>query len=79
MTELFALIQAHMADVLQVEPELIRLATRRDALAEWDSFNHLMLMMELEKRMNIAFRTEEIQAVHTVADLLKVVEEAKGR
>ena len=40
---------------------------------EWDSFNHLLLISEIEKEMNIKFTTQEIERIKIFKDLREVV------
>ena len=40
---------------------------------EWDSFNHLLLISEIEKEMNVKFVTQEIEKIKTFKDLREIV------
>jgi len=40
---------------------------------EWDSFNHLLLISEIEKEIDIKFTTQEIEKIKTFKDLREVV------
>lgn len=39
----------------------------------WDSFNHMNLIMQLEEEFRIAFETEEIGKMGRVGDLIEAV------
>ncbi|OGG79568.1 hypothetical protein A3A39_02395 [Candidatus Kaiserbacteria bacterium RIFCSPLOWO2_01_FULL_54_13] len=41
---------------------------------EWDSFNHLMLISEIEKKLGIQFTMAEVEKVQTYGELKKTVE-----
>ena len=49
---------------------------------EWDSFNHINLIVAIESRFKIKFRTAELEGLHTVghlADLIAKKLAAQGR
>jgi len=48
--------------------------TSKDNLPEWDSINHLNLIVELEDRLNIQFTPEEIEDMKSVEILLDLIQ-----
>ena len=49
---------------------------------EWDSFNHINLIVAIESRFGIKFQTAELESMHTVghlADLIQSKLAAQGR
>jgi acyl carrier protein len=49
---------------------------------EWDSFNHINLIVAIESRFGIKFQTAELEAMHTVGHLADIVQSklvAQGR
>ena len=49
---------------------------------EWDSFNHINLIVAIESRIGIKFQTAELESMHTVghlADLIQSKLAAQGR
>ena len=49
---------------------------------EWDSFNHINLIVAIESRFKIKFQTAELEQLHTVghlADLIAAKLAAQGR
>jgi acyl carrier protein len=49
---------------------------------EWDSFNHINLIVAIESRFKIKFQTAELEELHTVghlADLIAKKLAAQGR
>ncbi len=49
---------------------------------EWDSFNHINLIVAVETRFKVKFHTAELEQLHTVghlADLIAVKLAAQGR
>ena len=64
-------------DTLVLTPEL----TAAD-VPEWDSFNHINLIVAVESRFRIKFQTAELEQLHTVghlADLIAAKLTAQGR
>ena len=44
-------------------------------VAEWDSFNHIKLVVALESAFNITFTTKEVVEMANVGDLIKILQE----
>jgi acyl carrier protein len=40
---------------------------------EWDSVNHVMLVVEIERQFKIKFHTAEVEEMKNVGDLLKLI------
>ncbi len=54
------------------ELEIFTEMTAKD-IAEWDSFNHLNLIMRLEDTFNITFTTDEITGIRNVGHLAEII------
>ncbi len=61
---------AFAAGVLKVEPSALSLDTRYGSIPEWDSVNHLRLVMEAERRFGVSYPLERIPAMQTLRDFL---------
>ena len=64
-------------DTLTLTPEM----TAAD-VPEWDSFNHINLIVAVEARLKIKFQTAELESMNSVGHLVKVIEQklsAQGR
>ncbi|MGD0798767.1 MAG: acyl carrier protein [Acidobacteriaceae bacterium] len=64
-------------DTLVLTPEL----TAAD-VPEWDSFNHINLIVAVESTFKIKFQTAELEQLHTVGHLADLIAEklaAQGR
>jgi acyl carrier protein len=48
--------------------------TSKDNLPEWDSINHLNLIVELEDQLNFQFTPEEIESIKSVNILLDLIQ-----
>lgn len=54
---------------LDIEP-----GQRLDDLPMWDSMHHVTAVVEAECRFGIEFDLDEIDALHTVSDLVRMIE-----
>jgi acyl carrier protein len=64
-------------DTLEPTPAL----TAAD-VPEWDSFNHINLIVAVESKFGVKFQTAELESMHTVghlADLIQSKLAAQGR
>ena len=62
-----------IAEVMGVSVDEINNNTSPDNLEEWDSFNGLMLVSELEGVYGLKFTTEEVTSVKSVRDIKSVL------
>ena len=46
---------------------------------EWDSFNHINLIVAIEQRFGIKFQTAELESIPTVGDLAAKIEQKLAR
>jgi acyl carrier protein len=58
-----------LARVLQEDPKHITDQSSPDTLSNWDSFNGLLLVDELEKEFKVSFTMDEVMDVRNVADI----------
>lgn len=64
-------------DTLTLTPEMTAAN-----VPEWDSFNHINLIVAVESRMKIKFQTAELESMNTVGHLLDSIDKklnAQGR
>jgi acyl carrier protein len=45
----------------------------KENLSEWDSINHLNLIVELESSLNVSFLPSEIESIKSVKDLIEIL------
>ncbi len=54
------------------KPDLIlKESDSKLTIPEWDSMNHLNLIVELEGKLNVSFSPEEIEKLDSVSNLIK--------
>lgn len=62
------------------QPDLeLTLRTTADDVLGWDSMTHIALMVEAECRFGIAFEVSEVEALHSVGELLRAIETKRRR
>jgi acyl carrier protein len=44
----------------------------------WDSMAHIALVVEVERRFGVTFQTAEIEGLHRVGDLVRLIEAKRG-
>src|SRR5207248_9965869 len=71
--QVFALIRAHLADELEVDPELIQESTRFREDLEADSLDLYTLVQELEDSYGVKISDEEAARILTVGQAVQFV------
>lgn len=66
-------VEEVVTKVLGLKPEQVNDQSGPDNLENWDSFNGLILVTELEKNFNVSFSLEEIVEVKKVSDIKKIL------
>jgi acyl carrier protein len=61
-------------DVFQGDGLTLTRSTTRDDLPQWDSMNHLNIVMALELQHRIKFSLVEIEAMQGVGDILDLIQ-----
>ena len=59
-------------DINKVDDDL-----SRDNLENWDSFNHLLLISEIEKKLGIKFTITEIERIKSFRELKQIISDKK--
>ena len=62
-----------IAELFEEPVENIRPETKQDEVDGWDSLGVLSLMAGLDEEFDILMSEEEMQNLHTVADILEVL------
>lgn len=58
-----------VARVLNISISKVNDKLSKDSTEEWDSFNHLLLISEIEKKLGVKFTAAEIEKIKTFKDL----------
>lgn len=52
--------------------------TTAEDIAEWDSFNHINIIVAVESRFGVKFSTVEVEALRNVGDMAALIERKRG-
>ena len=63
-------IKEIMRNILKVE---ISDDSNRQNIDVWDSFNHLDILVNIEKKYGISFSTEEMAEINSYEDIYRIV------
>ena len=67
-----------VAKVLNIDEIRVNDSLSMSNAEEWDSFNHLLLISEIEKELGITFSIQEVEKIKSFRDLREIVS-SKGR
>ena len=73
--EVFSLIQGRLAELIECDPETIKLETRLEEDLEADSLDLVELAMSLEEELSLEIPDEELEGIRTVGDAVDFVAE----
>ncbi len=51
----------------------LTISSSKETLPNWDSINHLNLIVELESELNIAFEPEQIETITSVEKIIEII------
>jgi acyl carrier protein len=80
--DIYAQLTAIFRDLFDDETLVLTPGLTAADVPEWDSFNHINLIVAIETRFKIKFQTAELEQLHTVghlAELIAVKLAAQGR
>ena len=76
-TPLLDRVRSIFSDVFQVPLEDVRADSSPDTIPNWDSLQHLNLVLALEQEFNVQFSPEEIEQLLSVELVAALLEEKK--
>ena len=71
--EALKIINDVFIDVLDNKNIIINLNTTANDVEDWDSLNHIQLVVAIEKRFNIRFKSSEIRNWNNVAEMIESI------
>ena len=72
-SEIFAGVQGVFADLFGLPREAVTPETSQPALAEWDSLQHLNVILALEETFALGFSPEDMEGMTSVAAITAVI------
>ena len=67
------LFKSAMGDEVEVN-----MNTEKDMISEWDSINHLNLIVEIESAFDLGLSMEEIEKLSSVRQIIDLINSRKG-
>jgi acyl carrier protein len=69
LNEVIGTVNEIFIDVLENDSIIVKYETTAADIAEWDSLNHIALVVEIEKKFGIQFTAKEIQDFKNVGEM----------
>jgi len=66
-------VQDVFIDVLEDDNIVLNYNTTADDIMGWDSLNHVVIIVEIEKKFNLKFKLEEIQSFKNIGEICDMV------
>jgi acyl carrier protein len=73
--QIIEMVRSILADVLDNSSLVISENSKAEDIPEWDSINHVKLLLGIETEMGFRFKTEEIGGLDNVGQLVELIEE----
>jgi acyl carrier protein len=71
--EIFKKIQPIFREILKDKNLILKEETSPSEIKNWDSLNHLTIIVEIEKQLNCNFTTKEIAKLNCVGDFVYLI------
>lgn len=72
--EIINAVTSIFKDVLDDESIVLENSTTAKDIEEWDSLNHIQLVVAIEKHFNLRFTSQEIQDWKNVGEMCEAIE-----
>ena len=73
-SELLGKISEILGEIVEIDDLHLAETTRAEDVQDWDSTNHVRLLVAIESTFGIRFETDEIGGLQNVGQLLDLVE-----
>jgi acyl carrier protein len=72
--EIYSQLTAIFHDIFDDESIVLRPDLTATDVPEWDSFNHINLIVAVEARFGVKFQTAELESMQTVGHLANLIQ-----
>ena len=74
-----ARVRRMVADVLNLPPAQVTRETSPQTVPDWDSVQHLNLVLAVEQEFGVSVEPEQIDKLRSVGDIVDAVEKMTGK
>lgn len=71
--EILKKLKSIFEEVFETEGIVLKDETTASDISEWDSINHIYLIVEIEKKFKVKFTTHEIQTWKNVGEMIESI------
>ena len=71
--EILKKVQDIFKDVLEDEDIELSYSTTSNDIEGWDSINHIVLIVEIEKKFNFKFKLKEMRSFKNIGELCDII------
>ena len=62
-----------LSDILEIDDLVVTRDSSADDFEDWDSINHVRLLISIETALNISFKSGEVGMIETVGELADLI------
>lgn len=73
--QIYSVMTAVFRDVMDDDSIVLRPDLTANDVEEWDSFNHINLIVATEQKFGIKFQTAELEGMQNVGELVRLVQQ----
>jgi acyl carrier protein len=71
--DILNLIAEKLSDILEIDDLVVTRDSSADDFEDWDSINHVRLLISIETALNISFKSGEVGMIETVGELADLI------
>lgn len=71
--EIYAALRDIFADIFARDDIVLNASTSAKDVAGWDSFRHIEILVAVEERFGIRFRTRDLDRLRNAGDLVRLI------
>ena len=72
--EIYSTLTEIFRDVLDVDDLVLTPEMTAASVPEWDSFNHIHLVVAVEARFKVKFQTAELESIQSVGHFVELIQ-----
>lgn len=77
--EIISELNAIFRDILDDDDIILSRATTAEDIKDWDSANHINIVVSVEMRFKIKFSSAEVERLHNVGDFVDLIQTKLGQ